>query len=108
VGEYKGSRIRRVDPATGDVTTIDTGSFYPISFVMTDAAVWSVSVDGSLVRIDPATNTITDEIDIATELEGTGAQPFGMVGDGSTLSVVVCANASMDEFGVPRGCDWSL
>ena len=52
------------DPETG-VTSIDTGGTQVLGLAVRDGAVWAVSYDTStMVRIDPATNTVAATVEV--------------------------------------------
>lgn len=64
--------VSRLDPDTGEIiaeiqANPDPGSTrYDQSLVADDSFVWATGVDDTLVKIDPATNTVVERIDIGT------------------------------------------
>lgn len=108
VTEYKGTRIRRIDEVTNAITVLDTGTRWPIGLAVTSDSIWSASLDGTLQRIDPETNEIVDEVDVAAELGSPDVALFGIVTDDHSVWVTVCASFSFDDFGAFRRCTWSL
>lgn len=64
--------VSRLDPETGEITAEiqanpDPGSTpYDQNLVADDSFVWATGVDDTLVKIDPATNTVVERIDIGT------------------------------------------
>jgi YVTN family beta-propeller protein len=79
VGDYGGSRLLRVDPATGRVTrrwTIAKADWITAS----PGALWVSSEPGRIVRIDPATGAVRARIEV-------GANPFATAWIGGELWV---------------------
>ena len=64
VSEHRSDSVARYDPSTGKTDRACLGTPSPGRMAVTDDAVWIAEIGGLLTRVNPATLTVTDRLEV--------------------------------------------
>ena len=107
-GTQTDSNIYRIDPVTGQVTAAIASGEVCCDLTAGDGAIWAIDPEGSLLRVDPATNEMVDRIGISIDREAHtnvvyAGESLWVSSDTTPLLRVDPNSGSIDEFDVGGG-----